>query len=245
MKKILVSILAMAIFFLPKEVLAEKIVFATTQVPPFVYKENGSWTGIDVDMIREICKQHGLEPEFKDLPWKRGLNDVEKGKVDGMFPLFRTEERIKFMYFPSEYIDTVKTVILVRKGSEIKINNLDELKDKKVATVAGFSYGPVFDNHAGLKKEECNDMETQARILHKGRVPAAVAPDLPFGFISRKLGFQDKFESVCIISEDHNYVGFSMKLPGEKGKSLAEKFGQSLRQLREKGIEEAILEKYR
>ncbi len=235
----------MAIFFLPKNVLGEEIVFATTQVPPFVYKENGSWAGIDVDMIREICKQHGLEPEFKDLPWKRGLSDVEKGKVDGMFPLFRTKERIKFMYFPSEYVDTVKTVILVQKGSDIKISSLNDLKDKKIATVAGFSYGPIFDAYTGLKKEECYDMETQAKILDKGRVMAAVVPHLPFGFISKQLGFHDKFETAYIISEDHNYVGFSMKLEGDKGKLLAEKFEQSLRQLREQGVEEKILAKYR
>ncbi len=245
MQKSVIVILAMAVFFLPKNVLAEKIVFATTQVPPFVYKENGNWTGIDVDIIREICKQHGLEAEFEDLPWKRGLNDVEKGNVDGMFPLFRTEERTKFMYFPSEYIDTVKTVILIQKGSDIKISSLNDLNDEKVATVAGFSYGPIFDSHTWLKKEECNDMETQARILHKGRVMVAVVPDLPFGFISKQLGFHDKFETAYVISEDHNYVGFSMKLPGDKGKSLAEKFGQSLRQLREKGVEETILAKYR
>lgn len=235
----------MAIFFLPKNVLAEKIVFATTQVPPFIYKENGEWRGIDADMIREICKKHGLEAEFKDLPWKRGLNDVEKGKVDGMFPLFRTEERIKFMYFPSEYIDTVKTVILVQKGSDIKVNSLNELKDKRIATVAGFSYGDMFDAYTGLKKDECNDMETQAKMLHKGRVEAAVVPDMAFKFICKQLGFQESFETAYIISEDHNYVGFSMKLPGEKGKLLAEKFEQSLRQLREEGVEEKILAKYR
>jgi len=245
MRKSLIVILAMAIFLLPKNVLAEKIVFATTQVPPFVYMENGNWVGIDVDIIREICKRHGLEAEFKDLPWKRGLNDVEKGNVDGMFPLFRTEERTKFMYFPSEYIDTVKTIILIQKGSDVKISNLNDLKEKKVATVAGFSYGPIFDAYTELKKEECNEMETQAKMLNKGRVAAAVVPDLPFGFISKQLGFHDKFETAYIISEDHNYVGFSMKLPGEKGKLLAEKFEQSLRQLRQEGVEEKILAKYR
>ncbi len=244
MKKFIVT-LVMATFLLPGNVLAEKIRLAAMRdFPPFQYREGKQMTGIDVDMVREVCKRLGIEPEFKVVPWKRALKIAKKGDVTGILTALHKEERTKFLYYTTEAIHTQKNVIMARKGSGLmKVSSLDDLKSKTVGVVRGFSYGQEFDNYQGLKKTVCNNQEDMMRIMNIGRIDAALSPEKPFLFNSRRFGLQNRFEVVYVITEHPAYTVFS-KAIGEKGRVLAEKFDNILKQMKKEGIEQQIIDKY-
>ncbi len=245
MRKKFLAVLVMAMAILPVNALAEKILFVTTDNPPYMIVENGKVEGLDTDIIKEVCKQIGIEPQFKGVPWKRALAMAETGEAGAIYALFRTEERTKFLFFTADPLDTVNTVIFTRKGSNEKITGLDALKGKQLGVVGGFSYGPIFDNYSGLNKVPCNDQEELVRILYHGRISLGVAPELPFLYTCKKMNFQDNFEVAYIISEDSNYVGFSKKALGDKGEEIAEKFTKALKELNEQGVVQKLTEKYR
>ncbi len=244
MKKFIVT-LVMATLLLPGNVLAaEKIKLAALgDFPPFQYREKSQMTGIDVDMAREVCKRLGIEPEFKVVPWKRALKIAKKGDVTGILTALHKEERTKFLYYTTEAIHTQKNVIMARKGSGLKVSSLDDLKSKTVGVVRGFSYGQEFDNYQGLKKRVCNNQEDLMRIMNMGRIDVAPGPEKPFLFNSRRFGLQDRFEVVYVITEHPAYTVFS-KAIGEKGRVLAEKFDNILKQMKKEGIEQQIIDKY-
>jgi len=245
MVKKFIAVLVTVMVILPVNALAEKILFVTTDNPPYMIVENGKVEGLDTEIIQEVCKKIGIEPQFKAVPWKRALAMVEEGTAGAMYALFRTEERNKFLYFASDPIDTVNTVIIARKGSNEKITGLDDLKGKPLGVIGGFSYGPKFDNYSGLNKVPCNDQEELLKILNHGRINLCVAPELPFFYTCKRMNLQDKFEVAYIISEDSNYVGFSKKALGDKGKEIAEKFTKALKELNEQGVVQKLTEKYR
>jgi len=55
--------------------------------------------GLASELIKSAFAEVGIEVEILFYPWKRAEVMVEKGDLDGVFPLSRTEERIgKFLY---------------------------------------------------------------------------------------------------------------------------------------------------
>lgn len=244
MQKLFTTLLLMAsLLALPPGVLAEKLVFVACAWEPYVIFENGKASGVDVDIIRELCKRLGFELEIQENPWKRALMYIKKGKADAIFSPRYTEERAEFMYYPSEPFHIEKTVIMARKGSGMKIAGLDDLKGKVVGVVRGYVYGPEFDNYQGFKgKDICNNDRQLVRIFANNRISLMAGSDEgSLKYLCRQAGVEA--ETVYVLNKTPNYIGFSKAL-GEKGKILAEKFGQALRQLKEEGVVQKIENKY-
>ena len=236
------------ILLLPINAFAEKVVFVSLDnLPPKVYQEDGQLKGIYIDVIREVCKRLNIEPEFQLYPWKRCVRMVQNGKADAIFPPFFTEERGEFLYFPSEPMSFTRNVIFALKTRNIKVKNFDELKGLIVGVNSEYSYGSEFDSYKNnLNLEYCGDEETQIKKLaveSPKRMDAAIASEEPFKFLSKQLGFSDKFEVIYVLSEKPSYVAFS-KATGEKSKLLSEKFSTILSNLREEGIVQQIEDNY-
>ncbi len=245
MKKILSAIfVSCVLLFLPLNALAEKMVFGMLEdFPPYQYTEDRKPVGSDVDIAREVCKRLGIEPEFQVMPWKRVLKTAEDGNISAILSLLFKEERTSFLYYSKEPTHINRDSVIARKGS-IKVTGLDDLKGKTVGVLAGYSYGPDFDNYKELNKTFCNDQKELIRILNGGRIDVAVAAETPFIFNSGQMGFKDRFETVYVISENPTYTGFSKAAMGEKDRSWAEKFTQTLHQLKTEGMIEKMTDIY-
>lgn len=231
--------------FVNVSALAETMTFVTGGMsPPLVYKDGEVLKGMDLDVITEFCKENGITPKFEAFPWKRALMKVRIGEACGIFTLFRTDERDKFLFYPDAPINVVKTVVWARKGSHIRIRRLDDLKDKSLGVIAGYKYGPEFDSLPGLKKTHCNTKEQMILMLDKNRFDVAIDSEACFKFMCKELGIRhEEFEPIYVITENMVYVAFS-KFLGEKGNLLSKKFSQFMPKLKESGRLEQIRERY-
>ena len=54
----------------------------TGQYPPFVYTDPSGLTGFEVDILKAIAQELGLEIEFKEIEFDLLLSSLEAGKVD-------------------------------------------------------------------------------------------------------------------------------------------------------------------
>ena len=242
MKKSVAVLLTFIFLSLSGSASAEKVVFVTSEWPPYIMSEKGQAAGLDAEIIRELCNRLGVEAEIQILPFKRAMSYVEKGEADAIFSVRQNDDRKKFLYYPSESVMIEKTVILVPKGSGMKINSLDDLKGKAVGVVRGYAYDPKFDNEKGIEKAECNDDAELVKIFAKGRVSlAAGADEGSMRYVCKQAGFEA--ETVYVLNETPSYIAFS-KAKGERGKALNEKFDQALRQLKDEGFIKKIESKY-
>jgi polar amino acid transport system substrate-binding protein len=230
--------------FVSANVWAAPLIFVADEYPPYTYMENGRMTGIDVDIVSEICRRLRVEATFEAMPWKRVLKTVKDGNAAGIPSIYHTEERTEFLHFSSEPLYFAKTVIFARKDNPVKISGIEDTKGKTVGIMADYSYGSAFDEYAGMKKITCYEIKILARILDKGRINFAAADEMAYRFVSKNFGLRYNFKAVYTLTENPLYAGFSKKGLGSRAEILAEEFGKIIRQMKAEGKIEKIMDKY-
>ncbi len=107
-----------------------------TTFAPFEYAEaDGTYVGIDVDLLAAIAADQGFQYELQPLGFDAALQAVQANQADGVIAgMSITDERRQIFDFSEPYYDS--TVCAAAKvGGDIK--SLDDLKDKTVAVKTG------------------------------------------------------------------------------------------------------------
>lgn len=79
----------------------KKLIVGTKEAPPFAMKsKDGEWTGISIDLWREIASELKLQFEFREMELGQLLDGVAKGSLDAaVAALTITPEREKLLDF--------------------------------------------------------------------------------------------------------------------------------------------------
>ena len=99
---------------------AGKMVVATSpDFPPFESIEGGQVVGIEVDIMKLVCKELGVELEIVDMDFDSVLIGVQSAKYDcGAAGITADADRKKNMLFTEPYYNAAQ-VIVVKTGSDI------------------------------------------------------------------------------------------------------------------------------
>ncbi len=111
MNKKVVMILFLAFVFLPRGLQAEvvsheELIVGTKEAPPFsIQKEDGSWTGLSIDLWRLIAKDLGIRYQLKALDLNNLVRQLETGEIDAaVAALTITPEREKEFDFSHPFL---------------------------------------------------------------------------------------------------------------------------------------------
>lgn len=109
------------------------IMGTNAEFPPYEYHENNTIVGIDVDIMRAISDELGMDLQIEDMAFDSIIAAVSSGKVNvGASGFTVTEERKKNINFSNSYT-TSKQVIIVRDGSSTATASfVDKLYDNFV-----------------------------------------------------------------------------------------------------------------
>ncbi len=115
---------------------AGKITVATSpDFPPFESLENNEVVGIEVEIMKLIAKDLGVEIEFVQMDFDSVLMGIESAKYDcAMSGITVTPAREKNMLFTNPYYNAAQ-VIVVKADSAVK--GKADLKDKTVSVQTG------------------------------------------------------------------------------------------------------------
>ncbi len=84
------------------------------EFPPYESYEDGQVVGIDIDIMRAVCDELGMELKIEDMAFDSVIPAITTGKVDvGASGFTVTEERKKNVNFTDTYT-TTKQVIIVK-----------------------------------------------------------------------------------------------------------------------------------
>lgn len=243
----IISFFVAALLFTPGELWARKITFASPEeLPPKVFTENGELKGTYIEIIREACKRIGVEPEFQQYPWARAVNLAKNGKVDAVFPPFKTPERDRVFYFP-ESVSVTRNVIFAPKDRHLVVKSMEDLKGLTVGINDQYSYGDQFDAFKSQLQldSSLNEELLIQKLIHKSprRIDVAAASEEAFKFLNQRRGLQDEFEEIYTISENKAYVAFT-KAKDPEIKEVSESFGKAILQMKKEGTIKKITAKY-
>lgn len=111
----------------------KKLIVGTdaTYAPMESMDSSGNIVGIDIDIVKAIAEEVGVEVEFKNIGWEPLFPAVKNGEVDfAVSSITITDDRKKEFDFTEPYY-IAKQVILVPEDSDI--SKFKDLKDKKVS----------------------------------------------------------------------------------------------------------------
>jgi ABC-type amino acid transport substrate-binding protein len=206
---------------------------------PFEYEEGGEYVGFDMDLMRSIAENLGLELAVQDV----GFDGLQSGAVlaagqcdIAASAMTITEERKENLDFSDPYYDS-KQSLLVRTGSDI--GSLEDLAGKKVGVQQGTT-GAAYARENLPDDAEIISFPSDAEIypaIQADNVDA-VLQDLPVNLGHTEGG---EFEIVEEYETDEQY-GFAVAK--DQRQELLDAVNEELQNLRDSGEYDEIYDQY-
>ncbi len=108
--------------------------------PPYsFYDEKGDYIGIVPDIVNEVFKNSGLNLEYiKTNSWSETIDLIKNKKIDLIDAISYSSSRGEYLNFSNKYIGA-EIVIIANNKEDNYINSFNNITDKKIGTVKGYS----------------------------------------------------------------------------------------------------------
>ena len=158
--------------------------------PPFSYQdESGKLVGFEVDFANALAAKLGVKADFQLTNWNGLLAALESKRVDVVINQVSVNEERKKKYDFSEPYTISGIQIIVRKGTEDKINKPADLAGKRVAAGIATNYGKwLRENVPTAVDVSYDDNATPYQDLRTGRIDAVLNDRLVAADIIKKTG---------------------------------------------------------
>lgn len=223
----------------------ELAVATEAQFPPFDYIENGTYRGLDRDLIDEVGKELGVKVKYIDLPWSSVLPGLDAKKFDFVIaPVTVTRERMKRYAFTVPIAEA--TAALMKRANDHSIQRPQDVAGKNVGGQKGTAQLEQFKQFAAtLPKQpvikEYVDNNQSYADLAAARLDASISslPNLAYAVQQRP----DTFALVLPPFGKPTYFSWVGRL-GDHDKSLVEAISAALVELDNDGRMAAIEKKW-
>lgn len=220
----------------------------TFDYPPFMVNENGSTSGMNVDIVRAVFDRMELSVQIDFYPVSRCLKMMEKSETDGMFSLKKTPDRERSMVFPEQALLLQDYVFFKLKNTDVTfVGDLLSLIGNSIGVVDNTSYGPLFDKAVKekvlTKIDSSSSFELTFKKLIAGRMDVVLCSRIVGLSIIKTLGYEN--EIVIIgppVETVPSYLSFSRKA---NARQLAERFDKAMLEITDDGTLELIIVKYK
>ena len=112
------------------------IIASDSSFAPFVFQNSSNeYTGIDMDLIKAIAKDQGIEIEITNPGFDAAISAVQAGQADGIIAGMSVTDARKATFDFSDSYYTANTILGVKESSTIA--SYEDLKDKTVGVKNG------------------------------------------------------------------------------------------------------------
>ncbi len=213
--------------------------------PSYSYWENGQVKGVCPEIINKAAEHIGVKVRYVKMKWKNFRDLARKGEIDAVMPLFKNEEKEKYLYYPKNGMVAEKNYFFTLKNSGIRYSgDLNDLRNIPIGVVKNYSYGKNFDDNSSLKKEVFASVKFLVDKLKKGEIKVIIGNDRIINHFANESGISEKIKPLGPpFPRELLYIAFS-KAKGKGHKKLAESFSDSIKKLRKEGKYQKILKSH-
>lgn len=193
------------IVFLSSQVNAKKITSITVGWEiwyPYQYQDNNNQLiGLDVCILNAIAEKISVNLAYIELPWKRHLMYLKKGKVNIAMGSSKNREREEYAYFTEPYrVEEIRLFVMKGKEKEMDQVTLADVIDGNyiLGVERGYFYGdeytylstrPNFKYHFN----EVTDLSQNVKMLLKGHIDGLLADPIAMNTYIEMFNLQGKF----------------------------------------------------
>lgn len=211
--------------------------------PPYriVASANGGpyYTGIYIDILRQIADEVGLTLEFVDLPFARAFRAMQAGDGDIMLGPNRSPERETYLSYLDPPLPREPKVFVQQRRAD-PVRRYEDLAGKRIGVLRGATYFDRFDADAALVKQPFDDYTAALRLVAVGRIDMAAMPELQALWLLRQTGFSLVLSPYRVPGRD-SYIVLSRRSALLAKASALE---AALRRLQQEGRIDRILQRY-
>ena len=207
--------------------------------PPWeVKKEDGSFEGFEVDLVREIGERLGMDVEFTDLGFQALFAATASGRIDAAISSITiTEERTQNQDFTQGYYDADLAVGTRKDSGVTGLADLDGKPVGVLSTSTGEKWAQENQEEYGFS--DIKGYNTQQEMLldtQAGRVAAA---------ISDITGFEYSFQTMTDLTVAERIpTGDMYAIMLGKDSELSDKLNDAITEIKEDGTMAALYEKH-
>lgn len=153
-----------------------RIVVATDATwPPMQFiNEQRELVGFDIDLMRMIAEEAGLEVEFRNTAWDGIFAGLAAGQYDAIISSVTiTEERRQTMDFSIPYINAGQVLIVRRDQSGV--TTLEDLRGRTVGAQIGTTGAFAIQAVSGVELRSYDELGLAIEDLALGRIDGVVA----------------------------------------------------------------------
>ncbi len=198
-------------------------------------KDGKTPEGFDIDIITEIAKRLGLEVNFINTSFDGILGKIGKDYDVVCSAVTINPERKEAVLFSTPYITNYQTVV-VKKGSDLKINSLNDLDGKSVGVQKGTTSDQLMSEYKSTKtinvEVAANDKLLNCFTqLTNGEIDAVVVDStVADGFVAKN---PDKYEKAFSDTTEPEEFGIAI---GKDNQKLQEAINKALADMEADGF---------
>jgi len=169
MKNLIVA-LASIFLFSAQPVFSAGLTILTENLPPLNYVKDGELIGPSIEIVKEIQRRVGSRDKIQVYPWARAYKIALEDENVVLFGTTHTKAREdKFKWIGP--LATKRDILVAKKGSGIKISNLDDAKKvSRIGTLRDDTRELLLKSHGFTNLEPVSDEQLNAQKLVLGRI---------------------------------------------------------------------------
>lgn len=217
----------------------KKLLVATdTAFVPFEFKQDGEYTGFDIDLWAAIAKQAGLSYELRPMDFNGIIPGLQTRNLDvALAGITIRDDRKKVIDFSDPYYESGLAVLVGTNNNDIK--DAADLNGKLVAVKIGTATVDYLkENVPDAKLKLFPNIDNAFLELATGRVDAVVHDTPNLQYFANTAGKGQVKVVGSLKSGDFYGIAFP------KGSELVPTVNKALAELRENGQYAAIYEKW-
>lgn len=208
--------IGLLLFLVSHLVVAEeqtKITFYTEMYPPANFMKNGQLQGITIDSLK-LMWQHMAMPEqdIAVVPWARGYKNTLSNPNTALFTMSKTQAREPLFKWVGPLFKSVH-VLMAKKSSKVKIENLGDLFNYRVATIRGdiseISLQQI--GYPDYNMAKVSDLSRAFYMMQTNKVDMLMVSIHGFEHLVRQMNVDiDDYEKVWTVNTVGNYIAFNL-----------------------------------
>lgn len=116
--------------------------------PPFT--GNNESQALASQIVKEALNRNEVAMITRTVDFEHVISGLQDNNYDGSAALWKNEERAKFLVYSKPYL-TNQLVLVGRKGSNVDMRDISQLKGSKLALVGDYSYGLTEADLSGIE----------------------------------------------------------------------------------------------